>query len=309
MANVAVFEDLPRLRQKFSGIEHGRAVVGEPKLAHVRFAGEGGCFCVDHVALGGSVGLFGGIAVEPFGDEKIALAYKLSERRRWATVGGVAQTQTATRRTEHVLWLEDPAVVLNALALLQNAPKLHRNAAGFRPLHIETTGARQMAAVGEAGHAVLHWLGGPLQRTGGESGWFLERQLMQHELERKRSADHGEPAHDALEPLAAPEMQRFGAVVVGDGHEQPRQPANVVAVVVGEKNVVDVFRAEAAHVQRHLCGFATVDEHVRAFVAHEQRGEKALGQRHHAAAAEQTDVKHDGGLLCFAARSGAGLRG
>jgi len=106
--------------------------------------------------------------------------------------------------------------------------------------------------------------------------------------------DDPQAAHDLADSRRADYKQRFLPARVADGEQKPRQAGDVVGVKVRVADHVYLLEAPAQELHRDLGALAGVDHKQPAVLAADQGGQEAVRQGHHAAGAEEGDVKHGG---------------
>lgn len=88
-ATVSIGKNIRGGSKKFGRVGHSRAVVGKPKFAHLSKVCDLGGFGKNHMPFFGGASLFVGVAIQAFGDEKVALRSQLDEGSAGTAVGGV----------------------------------------------------------------------------------------------------------------------------------------------------------------------------------------------------------------------------
>ena len=112
--------------------------------------------------------------------------------------------------------------------------------------------------------------------------------------ERQRPGQRGDGGQQPAQPRRPRHQHRRGAPQRALCEQQPGQAEDMVAVVVGEQDGVQLEQAFACAARGGLGALAAVQQQAAAAHLQPQRGQRALRQRLRAAAAQHCNFDHGG---------------
>ncbi len=124
-------------------------------------------------------------------------------------------------------------------------------------------------------------------------GLLRLRHLMVHQLEGKLRRNDPKALHHPAQSLGPHHMQRCRPLRIAHVEQHAGQPGNVIRMVMGKAHHVNGIRGPALLLHGDLGSLAAVDQHIAAVAAQHQARKPAIGQGHHAAGAQQTNIQHN----------------
>ncbi len=252
----------------------------QPHLLHICIFRNAGRFIKRHMLIFFRLLLLVFLPIHALAYEQIRTGCIIFNRICRAGICTIGNLNPLSRRPQHHIRRINIAVRLHCLPFLQHPPVLLQNARGIRPLHIELACAVYFHCIAVAWHIVVH------AECFQPIAIYLKRPLGLIYLdvfyrERKLRRDDPQGIYYTLQPFWPDEGQRLRAIRVPHSKEKPRQPADMIAMIMGKAYYVQRFEAPPLLLDRNLCPFPAINQHAAAVVTHHQRREPTIRQRHH----------------------------
>ena len=268
-----------------------RAEVGDPELLDPRIPRQGGGLAERHMLVSHRFLSVRVIAIVAFADQERGAGNKLRNVGRGPGIGHICNGDTGTSGAHHVIRLDGAFAQVDRFAVLQRPPGAGRNAERTRPIRQESSLAPEIDAIRKDGKRMLPGSTGalhaPRQREPVTTFQF-------NDLDRKRQlrGDHAKSLNNRRQANGPKDRYRLRAPRVGDRVEQAWKTRNMVRVRVRNTDGGEAAEAPPSRPPGHLRALSAVEEDEITADAHQEAGQPATWQRHHATSSKQCDVYH-----------------
>ena len=234
------------------------------------------------------------LAVHALADQKVRAGGVFDDIVAGPGVRRIDQLQAPAGRPQDHVRCEKAFLRLDGLALLQAVPELQGDPLRLGPVRVEAAGPVQGKGVAVAGDVVVDPEGMDMKiLVPGQGDLLLPLgQLEKLDLKGKLRGDHPQAVDYAGEPLGTHHQKRLRALRVSHGQQHTREARDMVRVIMGKKHDINGFGAPALSAEGHLGPLAAVHHDPLSVVTEHQGGQIAVGQGHHPACSEQTDIDH-----------------
>ena len=269
--------------------------MGQPEPARPGGGGQRPGLAAGGVAVLSGLGGVGVVGVGGVHHQQVGPGGGPAQRRAGGGVGGIHHPDAPPGRAQHHLGGE----TVHRLPGLQRAPAGQRDAGGPGPLRVEPAGPGQGEGIAAAGHPVPAGEGFHLAPRHREAAAAV-RQFHRVQGEGQRTGQLQHQFQQGPQPRRAGDGHRRGAPQRPLGLQQPRQAEDVVPVVVGQQDGIQLVQAAPPAPGGGLGALAAVEQQPAARHLQPQGGQRPAGQRLGAAAAQHGQFHHPHRLLSCA---------
>ena len=232
------------------------------------------------------------LTIHSFADEQICFFRIADNRGCRPCIGRIGQLQSLSGRSQHHIRRQNSAILrCNRHPLLKRVPVFQRDFLSLCAFLVKPALSVQLHCISITGHSVidLECLEAiTIQRE------FLLIPLYFHILNFKwqfRCYD-SQCIHNPGQPFRSDQCQRLRPLCVSHRQKETGKSADVIPMEMSEADDINRLEAPSLLAQRNLGSFPAVNQKTASVISHHQTCQMAVRQRHHSAAAEQTDIKH-----------------
>ena len=236
----------------------------------------------------------GGIA-----EEKVGVLRGLFQCRAGGGITREHEPQTPACRAQHIRGSDHrPVFQRDALAPLEQLPCRHRNVQCPGLCRVKAARPGQVEPVAPAGHPVpgaerrkLR----PRRPAGGEGGQVdgVCVQLHSPDRVRQRPGQGAQGGPDLPQPLGAVKGQRALPALTAQRLQQARQAEDMVAVIVGQADGIQLHQVDSGAAGRRLRALAAVKQQGMAPTFGQRGGQGTVRQGHGGRRTQQCNGQHN----------------